>query len=167
MEPGKDVESRWADAPMAAKRRVARLLTSPRMLGELRVGKAPVARAPGRPFEAGQLGPPDLDDLTSCAQTCTIYEGLTGSACRRHTPRMSTQQGPESIAMTIARARGRMAVAPNDGRDSERAQRARRDLFTAKVEKRLRDLFAEAPDISADQRQRLGTVLGELLNADE
>jgi DNA invertase Pin-like site-specific DNA recombinase len=39
--PGKDVARRWKAAPMPARREVARMLCSPAMLGQLRVGRSP------------------------------------------------------------------------------------------------------------------------------
>ncbi len=39
--PGKDVARRWKAAPMPARREVARMLCSPGMLGQLRVGRSP------------------------------------------------------------------------------------------------------------------------------
>ena len=42
IQPGKDVARRWAAAPMSARRQVARLLCSPAILGQLRLGHAPV-----------------------------------------------------------------------------------------------------------------------------
>jgi hypothetical protein len=39
--PGEDVALRWEAAPMSARRQVARLLCTPAVLGELRVGRAP------------------------------------------------------------------------------------------------------------------------------
>jgi site-specific DNA recombinase len=42
MAPGEDVARRWAAADMPARRMVARLLLSPRILGELRVTRTPV-----------------------------------------------------------------------------------------------------------------------------
>jgi site-specific DNA recombinase len=41
LEPGKDVARRWAAAPMAARRQVARILCSPSILGRLMVGRNP------------------------------------------------------------------------------------------------------------------------------
>jgi site-specific DNA recombinase len=41
IEPGADVAARWADAPMAARRRVARILCSPAVLGTLAVHRSP------------------------------------------------------------------------------------------------------------------------------
>src|SRR5258708_29396239 len=43
LPPGKDIARRWKAAPMSARRQVARLLSSPEVLGQLRVCKAPVA----------------------------------------------------------------------------------------------------------------------------
>lgn len=45
IEPGEDVAARWGAAPIAAKRRVARMLLVPELLGELRVTRNPT---PGR-----------------------------------------------------------------------------------------------------------------------
>jgi DNA invertase Pin-like site-specific DNA recombinase len=39
--PGRDVARRWKAAPMPARREVARMLCSPAMLGQLRVGRSP------------------------------------------------------------------------------------------------------------------------------
>lgn len=43
--PGKDVGRRWKAAPIAARREVARILLSPGLLGELRVGRVGRGRA--------------------------------------------------------------------------------------------------------------------------
>ena len=47
--PGKDVRSRWRDAPVSARREVARMLCSSAILGQLRVTRSP---SPGRKVEA-------------------------------------------------------------------------------------------------------------------
>lgn len=39
IEPGRDVRRRWADAPMPARREIARIVLVPELLGELRVVK--------------------------------------------------------------------------------------------------------------------------------
>jgi site-specific DNA recombinase len=41
IEPGDDVAARWEQAPMSARREIARLLLSPAVLGELRVTRSP------------------------------------------------------------------------------------------------------------------------------
>lgn len=42
IDPGKQVRRRWKDAPMSARREVARIVFAPDLLGELRVLKAPL-----------------------------------------------------------------------------------------------------------------------------
>ncbi len=49
--PGRDVARRWKAAPMAARRQVARLLCSREILGQLRVGRAPVPGHAGDPAD--------------------------------------------------------------------------------------------------------------------
>jgi site-specific DNA recombinase len=49
--PGKDAARRWNAAPMSARRQAARLLCSPAILGQLRVGRVP---APGHKAEPAQ-----------------------------------------------------------------------------------------------------------------
>lgn len=41
IEPGDDVAARWEEAPVSAKRRIARMLFVPEVLGELRVTRSP------------------------------------------------------------------------------------------------------------------------------
>ena len=40
--PGDDVAKRWKDAPVSAKRRIARAVLSPEIVGELRVIPSPI-----------------------------------------------------------------------------------------------------------------------------
>jgi hypothetical protein len=42
IEPGDDVAKRWKDAPISAKRRIARAVLSAEILGELRVIPSPI-----------------------------------------------------------------------------------------------------------------------------
>src|SRR6266567_400209 len=49
--PGKDVARRWKAAPMSAKRQAARLLCSPPVLGQLRVGRVPSPGHKAQPAE--------------------------------------------------------------------------------------------------------------------
>lgn len=63
-----------------------------------------------------------------------------------------------SIDPTVARHRGRKAVATRDGRHDE-AQAADRDLRAALLEQAIRELAGKVPPLTDEQRVRLAELL--------
>lgn len=63
IEPGDDVAERWAAAPISTKRRIARMLLVPEILGELRIARSPVAGHRVPPVERMVWRTTQPDDL--------------------------------------------------------------------------------------------------------
>jgi len=59
----------------------------------------------------------------------------------------------------IARAHKRAKHNPDDPVAAEDVCRARRDYYAATLEKHIRRVVAEAPDLTAEQRDRLAILL--------
>lgn len=81
-------------------------------------------------------------------------DGSPASETTRRPRRRSTEQ--RSLAGIISR----------HGRDSVRAQQARRDYNALALEDAIRDTLAEAPPLTAAQRTRLAALLRPTADAD-